>query len=135
MGSRGFPLTLHSPFPPIYAQFAQSNTTVTARRSMLKGVLPPGGVALVSFASSSSLSFDQAARISNVALRVLQRAVREILPTRILQRYRSRVLSYVTLRWPVFDCLMFINGYLCLLHTPEKIIKWKWTARCVHRMN
>ena len=68
---------------------------------MLKGVLSPEGVALASLASNSSLSLDQAARISNAALRVLQRAVREILPTRISQRYRSRVLSYVTLRWPV----------------------------------
>ena len=122
MGSRGFRCAA-PPSPPISAHFAQSNTTVTARRSMRKADLPPEGVTLAALASNSSLSFAQAARISKAAFSVFQRAVREILPTRISQRYRSRVLSYVTLRWPVFDCLMFINGYLCLLHTPEKIIR------------
>ena len=100
MGARGFPLTLHSPFPPISAQFAQSNTTVTARRSMRKADLPPEGVTLAALASSSSLSFAQAARISKAAFSVLQRAVREILPTRISQRYRSRVLSCVKTHLP-----------------------------------
>ena len=55
---------------------------------MLKAVLPPEGVALDSLASNSSLSFAQAARVSKAALSALQRAVREILPTRISQQYR-----------------------------------------------
>ena len=72
-GRPGISASLHSPSPPISAQFAQSNTTVTARRSMRKADLPPEGVTLAALASSSSLSFAQAARISKAAFSVLQR--------------------------------------------------------------